>query len=205
MMLLAARLRLLRWDVTHSFAFQIAFTVFITALLCAVAQFNMFTCRPEAVLETSCTFMSGTTSAASNGSTTPVPPVLSTFRFASDDHRSCPLPHYILLSGVLGFPCVAIFLRLPAVVKAVVHSLVSTVFLLLFPLTHRSIMDCYDIRAIAMMMKMQMHHFSFDPYGNSVMASLYGGVITRLAFVHQLRQVNSKFFILIFVINLFYF
>ena len=146
MMLLAARLRWLRWDVTHSFAFRLAITVFTIVLLCAVAQVNVFTCRPEAVPETSCAFMSGTTSAAPNGSTTPAPPVLSTFRFASDDHRSCPLPHYILLSGVLGFLGVAIFLRLPAVVKAVVLSLVSTVYLLLFHLTHRSIMDCYDTR-----------------------------------------------------------
>ena len=65
----------------------------------------------------------------------------------SVDHRSCPLPHYIILSGVLGFLGVAIFLRLPAVVKALVLSLVTTVYMLLFHLTHhRSVLDCYDDR-----------------------------------------------------------
>ena len=55
------------------------------------------------------------------------------------DHRSCPLPHYIVLSGVLGFLGVAIFLRLPAVVKGVVLILVTTVYLLNFHLTtHRA-------------------------------------------------------------------
>lgn len=62
------------------------------------------------------------------------------------DHRSCPLPHYIVLSGVLGFLGVAIFLRLPAVIKAVILGLVGSVYLLLFHLTHRPIMDCYDAR-----------------------------------------------------------
>jgi hypothetical protein len=35
---LAARLRWLRWDVTHAFAFRLAITVFTIVLLCAVAQ-----------------------------------------------------------------------------------------------------------------------------------------------------------------------
>ena len=41
MMLLAARLRWLRWDVTHAFAFRLAITVFTIVLLCAVAQVNV--------------------------------------------------------------------------------------------------------------------------------------------------------------------
>ena len=41
MMMLAARLGWLRWDVTHSFAFRLAITVFTIILLCAVAQVHL--------------------------------------------------------------------------------------------------------------------------------------------------------------------
>ena len=41
MMLLAARLRWLSWDVTQSYAFRLAITVFTIVLLCAVAQVNV--------------------------------------------------------------------------------------------------------------------------------------------------------------------
>ena len=128
MMLLAARLRWLRWDVTHSFAFRLAITIFTIVLLCAVAQVNVFTCRPEPV----CAPLPANATAAS---------LLS-------DHRSCPLPHYIVLSAVLGFLGVAIFLRLPVVVKGVLLTTVTVVYLLLFHLTHRPIMDCYDSRTV---------------------------------------------------------
>ncbi|XP_045030921.1 Ca(2+)/calmodulin-responsive adenylate cyclase isoform X1 [Daphnia magna] len=130
MMLLAARLRWLRWDVTHAFAFRLAITVFTIVLLCAVAQVNVFTCRPE---NTCVPIVSSNVTPSAAGSVVV-------------DHRSCPLPHYIILSGVLGFLGVAIFLRLPAVVKGVVLILVTSVYLLLFHLTHRPILDCYDAR-----------------------------------------------------------
>lgn len=90
---------------------------------------GQFTCRPE----NTCT------PAVSANVTPPVGSVVA-------DHRSCPLPHYIILSGVLGFLGVAIFLRLPAVVKGVVLILVTSVYLMLFHLTHRPILDCYDAR-----------------------------------------------------------
>lgn len=91
-----------------------------------------FTCRPEL----SCSPLPAT----SNSS---LPTVTSRL---SDEHRFCPLPHYIILSGVLGFLGVAIFLRLPAVVKGAVLVLVTTVYMLLFHLTHWKILDCYDMR-----------------------------------------------------------
>ena len=40
MMLLTARMRWFRWDVTHAFAFRLAITVFTIVLLCTVAQVN---------------------------------------------------------------------------------------------------------------------------------------------------------------------
>ncbi|XP_059351008.1 Ca(2+)/calmodulin-responsive adenylate cyclase-like [Daphnia carinata] len=130
MMLLAARLRWLRWNVTHAFAFRLAITVFTIVLLCAVAQVNVFTCRPENVCAP---IVSSNVTPSAAGSVVV-------------DHRSCPLPHYIILSGVLGFLGVAICLRLPAVVKGIGLILVTSVSLLLFHLTHRPILDCYDAR-----------------------------------------------------------
>ena len=67
------------------------------------------------------------------------PPLLS-------DHRSCPLPQYIILSAVIGYLAVAIFLRLPVIVKGLVLVAMAVVYILLILLSHAPIFQCYDHR-----------------------------------------------------------
>lgn len=62
------------------------------------------------------------------------------------DHRACPLPQYIVLSCALGYLAVAIFLRLPILLKASLLVIMSTVYILLIELSHIELFACYDIR-----------------------------------------------------------
>lgn len=62
------------------------------------------------------------------------------------DHRACPLPQYIVLSCALGYLAVAIFLRLPILLKASLLFIMSTVYILLIELSHKDLFLCYDIR-----------------------------------------------------------
>ncbi|KAI4461325.1 adenylate cyclase type 1 [Holotrichia oblita] len=66
------------------------------------------------------------------------------------DHRACPLPQYIVLSSALGYLAVALFLRLPIVLKAVLLLIMCTVYVLLIEVSHLHLFSCYDqhIRAI---------------------------------------------------------
>lgn len=58
----------------------------------------------------------------------------------------CPLPEYIPLSCVLGFLAVAVFLRLPVLVKTLLLVSMATVYSLLIFITHIKLFTCYDIR-----------------------------------------------------------
>lgn len=62
------------------------------------------------------------------------------------DHRSCPLPQYIVLSCALGYLTVALFLRLPILLKVALLVVMSTVYILLIELSHIDLFICYDIR-----------------------------------------------------------
>lgn len=62
------------------------------------------------------------------------------------DHRACPLPQYIVLSCALGYLAVAIFLRLPILLKAALLVIMSTVYILLIELSHFELFWCYDNR-----------------------------------------------------------
>lgn len=62
------------------------------------------------------------------------------------DHRACPLPQYIVLSCALGYLAVALFLRLPILLKATLLVVMSTVYILLIELSHKDLFLCYDQR-----------------------------------------------------------
>lgn len=62
------------------------------------------------------------------------------------DHRACPLPHYIVLSCALGYLAVALFLRLPILLKATLLVVMATVYILLIELSHKDLFLCYDQR-----------------------------------------------------------
>ncbi|XP_063921697.1 Ca(2+)/calmodulin-responsive adenylate cyclase isoform X9 [Zophobas morio] len=130
MLLLAVRLRWILWDISHSFVLRLAITVFTIVLIYTVAQVNVFTCRPPD--ESKCAPITANVTLDSS--------------FKEADHRACPLPQYIVLSCALGYLAVAIFLRLPILLKAVLLVIMSTVYILLIELSHTKLFKCYDKR-----------------------------------------------------------
>lgn len=62
------------------------------------------------------------------------------------DQRSCPLPHYILISCLLSFLPLVTFLRLPVLLKASLLLPMASLFLVVIEYTHRSLFSCYDTR-----------------------------------------------------------
>lgn len=64
----------------------------------------------------------------------------------SRDHSDCPLPQYAVLSCVLSFFPVAVFLRMPILVKMALLLCMGTVFVLVIEMTHLDIFNCYDER-----------------------------------------------------------
>ncbi|GLV34234.1 rutabaga [Carabus blaptoides fortunei] len=130
MLLLAVRLRWILWDISQSFVLRLAITVFTIVLVYTVAQVNVFTCRSDVPCNA---FTSNVTLDSSIG----------------NDHRACPLPQYIVLSCTLGYLAVAIFLRLPIALKAILLLVMSTVYILLIELSHVDLFHCYDKRVSA--------------------------------------------------------
>uniref|UniRef100_A0A1B6D199 adenylate cyclase n=1 Tax=Clastoptera arizonana TaxID=38151 RepID=A0A1B6D199_9HEMI len=122
MLLLAVRLRWILCDISHSFVLRLAITVFTIVLVYTVAQVNVFTCR----VDIPCTSYNETS--------------------IWTDHRSCPLPQYIVISCSLGYLAVAIFLRLPILIKCALLALMATVYILLIELSHANLFHCYDTR-----------------------------------------------------------
>ncbi|XP_018324756.1 Ca(2+)/calmodulin-responsive adenylate cyclase isoform X3 [Agrilus planipennis] len=129
MLLLAVRLRWILWDISHSFVLRLAITVFTIVLIYTVAQVNVFTCRSD----TTCIART-TTNVTLDDSPT------------EKDHRACPLPHYIVISCALSYLAVALFLRLPILLKASLLVIMSTVYILLIELSHIDLFLCYDLR-----------------------------------------------------------
>ncbi|KAF2355642.1 Adenylyl cyclase class-3/4/guanylyl cyclase, partial [Trinorchestia longiramus] len=58
----------------------------------------------------------------------------------------CPLPEYIPLSCILSFLTVALFLRLPVLVKLLLLLCMTVVYSLLIFVTHIPLFTCYDAR-----------------------------------------------------------
>ncbi|CAH1122560.1 unnamed protein product [Ceutorhynchus assimilis] len=129
-LLLAVRLRWILWDISHSFVLRLAITVFTIVLIYTVAQVNVFTCRSEEPC------ISHNTQNITLDTGSPM----------ERDHRACPLPQYIVLSCALGYLAVAIFLRLPILLKASLLIIMSTIYILLIEISHIDLFNCYDSR-----------------------------------------------------------
>ena len=63
-----------------------------------------------------------------------------------EDYRICPLPHYIILTCVLTFLPLVIFLRLSVLLKAALIIPMAAVFLMVIEFTHFQVFACYDLR-----------------------------------------------------------
>ncbi|KAJ8313922.1 hypothetical protein KUTeg_008483 [Tegillarca granosa] len=62
----------------------------------------------------------------------------------SDEHLTCKLPQYIFLSGIMGYICVSIFLKLAAGIKFLVMLIMASVYIVVMEYTHRDIFRKFD-------------------------------------------------------------
>ncbi|XP_074600208.1 uncharacterized protein LOC141854435 [Brevipalpus obovatus] len=125
-LIISARLKWMMKDISKYFLIRLAIMIFTVALIYAVAQVNVFCCAEDAHCPNS----------------TIIHP--SSF---FQEYRACPLPHYIALSCVLSFLPLAIFLKLPVLLKAALIVPMATVFLLVIFFTHLQLFTCHDIRS----------------------------------------------------------
>lgn len=65
---------------------------------------------------------------------------------ASGAHRWCPLPQYVSVSCTLSLVCVAVYLRLPVLIKSLLLSAMAVVYLLFVFVSHVQLFDCYNSR-----------------------------------------------------------
>ncbi|XP_057653494.1 Ca(2+)/calmodulin-responsive adenylate cyclase isoform X4 [Diorhabda carinulata] len=172
MLLLAVRLRWILWDISQSFILRLAITVFTIILVYTVAQVNVFTCLPD----TNC-----------------IPHSTVNITLDGRDHRACPLPQYIVLSCALGYLAVAIFLRLPILLKASLLVVMSTVYILHIELSHIELFFCYDIRVSSII---PLHVLSVVEVLMFVLAVLLHGRqvewTARLDFLWQIQANEEK-------------
>lgn len=101
MLMLAARLKWILWDLSHSFSLRLAIIVFTIILLYSVGQVNVFTCLTNLPCKNE-TFIQSNLLDATAGIN------LQTLGYS---HRHCSLPQYISLAAAFAFLCVSVFLR----------------------------------------------------------------------------------------------
>ncbi|KAJ2952681.1 hypothetical protein O0L34_g7021 [Tuta absoluta] len=139
---LAARMRFIPCDVSRPFALRNAITTFTIVLGYAVGQVNVVTCREVNVCakltEHNSTIdemrmLSGDIAAA---------------LWSSEDHRACPIPLYITLGCCLSMLAVAVFLRLPILVKGILLAVMTAGYMAVIMAYHKDLFDCYDMMTL---------------------------------------------------------
>nr|XP_032514039.1 Ca(2+)/calmodulin-responsive adenylate cyclase-like isoform X2 [Danaus plexippus plexippus] len=136
---LAARLRLIPCDVSRPFALRNAITTFTIVLGYAVGQVNVITCREIDVckkISENTTSMEEVRSATGD---------VAAALWSSNDHLACPIPLYITLGCCLSMLTVAVFLRLPILVKGILLAVMTAGYVAVILGFHRDIFDCYDL------------------------------------------------------------
>ncbi|XP_063703935.1 Ca(2+)/calmodulin-responsive adenylate cyclase isoform X3 [Culicoides brevitarsis] len=160
MLLLAARLKWIVWDVSQSFSLRLAITVFTIVLLYSVGQVNVFTCLSDHPCNTNFTtkpptmspltiindgYKDGDFMRSGGGSNSNL---FNGHHFATNNgsHRKCALPQYIALSATFAFLSVSLFLRLPIIIKTLLVTLMALIYSLFIEISHDHVFDCYDKR-----------------------------------------------------------
>ncbi|XP_049866894.1 Ca(2+)/calmodulin-responsive adenylate cyclase isoform X2 [Pectinophora gossypiella] len=136
---LAARLRLIPCDVSRPFALRNAITTFTIVLGYAVGQVNVVTCREVDV----CRNLTGNNLTMddirmASGD-------VAAALWSSGDHRACPVPLYITLGCCLSMLAVAVFLRLPILVKGILLAVMTAGYMAVIMAYHKDLFDCYDL------------------------------------------------------------
>ncbi|XP_047528233.1 Ca(2+)/calmodulin-responsive adenylate cyclase isoform X1 [Vanessa atalanta] len=135
---LAARLRLIPCDVSRPFALRNAITTFTIVLGYAVGQVNVITCREVNV----CRNLTENITMDDIRSTSDQ---VSAALWSSSDHRACPIPLYITLGCCVSMLAVAVFLRLPILVKGILLAVMTAGYVTVILAYHKHLFDCYDL------------------------------------------------------------
>ncbi|CAH0720949.1 unnamed protein product, partial [Brenthis ino] len=135
---LAARLRLIPCDVSRPFALRNAITTFTIVLGYAVGQVNVITCREVNVC-------ANLTENITMGDIQAASDKVSAVLWSSTDHRACPIPLYITLGCCLSMLAVAVFLRLPILVKGILLAVMTAGYVTVILAYHKHLFDCYDL------------------------------------------------------------
>ncbi|XP_053624993.1 Ca(2+)/calmodulin-responsive adenylate cyclase isoform X5 [Plodia interpunctella] len=135
---LAARLRLIPCDVSRPFALRNAITTFTIVLGYAVGQVNVVTCRRIDLCQNLTENFTMSDVRLMNGD-------IAAALWNSDDHRACPVPIYITLGCCLSMLAVAVFLRLPILVKGILLAVMTVGYMALILAWHKALFDCYDL------------------------------------------------------------
>ena len=117
------RLRCIVWDISKSFLLRLAISIFTVILIYTMAQVNTFTCSIDY-----CPVEDSKVSCEGHGNC----------------NRICQLPQYIVLSCMLGFLAVAVFLRMPIMIKSLLLCAMALVYILLIELSHKPLFLCFD-------------------------------------------------------------
>ncbi|XP_063620707.1 Ca(2+)/calmodulin-responsive adenylate cyclase-like isoform X2 [Cydia splendana] len=136
---LAARLRLIPCDVSRPFALRNAITTFTIVLGYAVGQVNVVTCREVDVcrnLTENVTTMADIRATSGD---------IAAALWSSTDHRACPVPLYITLGCCLSMLAVAVFLRLPILIKGILLAFMTAGYMAVIMAYHKDLFDCYDL------------------------------------------------------------
>lgn len=65
--------------------------------------------------------------------------------WSSTDHRACPIPLYITLGCCISMLAVAVFLRLPILVKGILLAVMTAGYVTVILTYHKHLFDCYDL------------------------------------------------------------
>ncbi|KAG0428144.1 hypothetical protein HPB47_024854 [Ixodes persulcatus] len=127
-LVLAAQLRCIRWDLSRIFPLRLAITIFSIIFIYAIAQVNVLSCLPAP------------------GCLAPNASIEAANASWVESHRACPLPQYVAVSCVLAFLPSAAFLRLPLLIKAILLVPMAISFVVVVEFTHADLFLCYDRR-----------------------------------------------------------
>lgn len=129
-LVLAAQLRCIQWDISRNFVLRMVITVFSLLLIYSVAQVNMVSCVADChkeANETAATF--------------------GRHHSAEWPHRLCPVPQYLVVCCLLTLLPASAFLRLPLLVKVLLLCPMGIAFLALVEISHAQVFFCYDQNA----------------------------------------------------------
>lgn len=135
-LVLAAQLRCIHWDISHNFILRMVITIFSLLLIYSVAQVNMLSCMADCP--------DGSAAAAANGSTGGAPSRSGPPSSAEWPHRACPLPQYLVVGCLLTLLPASAFLRLPLLIKALLLCPMALAFLAVVEVSHAQVFHCYD-------------------------------------------------------------